>query len=122
MVGTMQLYNGVILVIRKAKIDVTEFCRSKNLRIFKIMPIFSQRLRAKLHKERAEFFHRITAQMLCVAQRGRPNIWTAVSFLTKSRLGLASFFPHELLWYLRTATHSKTDYEETLFGCRNFVG
>ena len=33
-------------------------------------------------------------------------------YISKSRLGLASSSPRELLWYLRTATHSKTDYEE----------
>ena len=37
----------------------------------------------KLNEERAELFHRVTAQMLFVAQRGRPNLRTATSFLTK---------------------------------------
>ena len=37
----------------------------------------------KLNKENAELFHKIVAQLLCVAQRGRPNLRTAISFLTK---------------------------------------
>ena len=37
----------------------------------------------KLDEERAELFHKVTAQMLFVAQRGRPDLRTAVSFLTK---------------------------------------
>ena len=37
----------------------------------------------KLNKERAELFHRVTAQILFVAQRGRPDLRTAISFLTK---------------------------------------
>ena len=37
----------------------------------------------KLGPERAELFHRITAQLLFVCQRGRPDLRTAVSFLTK---------------------------------------
>jgi len=37
----------------------------------------------KLNEERAELFHKVTAQMLFVAQRGRPDLRTAVSFLTK---------------------------------------
>ena len=38
---------------------------------------------SKLNKERAELFHHITTQILFVAQRGRPDLWTAISFLTK---------------------------------------
>ena len=37
----------------------------------------------KLNEERAELFHRVTAQMLFVAQCGRPDLRTAISFLTK---------------------------------------
>ena len=37
----------------------------------------------KLNETRADLFHRVTAQMLFVAQRGRPDLRTAVSFLTK---------------------------------------
>ena len=37
----------------------------------------------KLDKEKAELFHRVTAQMSFVAQRGRPDLRTAVSFLCK---------------------------------------
>ena len=37
----------------------------------------------KLDEKRAELFHRVTAQMLFVSQRGRPDLRTAVSFLTK---------------------------------------
>ena len=37
----------------------------------------------KLSQERADMFHRITAQMLFVAQRGRPDLRTVISFLTK---------------------------------------
>jgi hypothetical protein len=37
----------------------------------------------KLNEERAEFFHRVVAQLLFVAQRGRPDLRTVVSFLTK---------------------------------------
>ena len=37
----------------------------------------------KLNKERAELFHRVTAQILFLAQRGRPDLRTAISFLTK---------------------------------------
>ena len=37
----------------------------------------------KLNQERADLFHRVTAQMLFVSQRGRPDLRTPVSFLTK---------------------------------------
>ena len=37
----------------------------------------------KLNKERAKLFHRVTAQIIFLAQRGRPNLRTAISFLTK---------------------------------------
>ena len=37
----------------------------------------------KLDDEKAELFHHVTAQMLFVAQRGRPDLRTAISFLTK---------------------------------------
>ena len=37
----------------------------------------------KLDEERAILFHRKTAQILFVAQRGRPDLRTAISFLTK---------------------------------------
>jgi hypothetical protein len=37
----------------------------------------------KLNKERAELFHRVTAQILFVVQHGRPDLRTAISFLTK---------------------------------------
>ena len=37
----------------------------------------------KLDDEKAELFHHVTAQMLFVAQRGRPDLRTATSFLTK---------------------------------------
>ena len=37
----------------------------------------------KLDPEKAEMFHRVVAQLLFVAQRGRPDLRTAVSFLTK---------------------------------------
>ena len=37
----------------------------------------------KLNDERAELFHRVTAQILFVAHRGRPDLRTATSFLTK---------------------------------------
>ena len=36
-----------------------------------------------LDEKRADLFHRLTAQMLFVSQRGRPDLRTAVSFLTK---------------------------------------
>lgn len=38
---------------------------------------------AKLDRKTAVIFHRITAQLLFVSQRGRPDLRTAVSFLTK---------------------------------------
>ena len=38
---------------------------------------------SKLNKERAELFHRVTAQTLFVAQCDRPNLLTAISFLNK---------------------------------------
>ena len=38
---------------------------------------------SKLNEERAEIFHRVVAQLLFVAQRGRPYLQTVVSFLTK---------------------------------------
>ena len=37
----------------------------------------------KLSKTRAVLFHCVTAQLLFVAQRGRPDLRTAISFLTK---------------------------------------
>ena len=37
----------------------------------------------KLNEERADFFHHLVAQLLFVAQRGRPDLRTVVSFLTK---------------------------------------
>ena len=37
----------------------------------------------KLDEERAALFHRVTAQLLFASQRARPDIRTAVSFLTK---------------------------------------
>ena len=37
----------------------------------------------KLDKEKAELFHRVTAQMLFIAQQCRPDLRTATSFLTK---------------------------------------
>ena len=37
----------------------------------------------KLNETKADLFHRVTAQLLFVAQRGRPDLRTAVSFLTK---------------------------------------
>ena len=37
----------------------------------------------KLNKENAELFHKVVAQLLFMAQRGRPNLRTAISFLTK---------------------------------------
>ena len=37
----------------------------------------------KLDEERAELFHQVTAQMLFVSQRGRSDLCTAVSCLTK---------------------------------------
>ena len=36
-----------------------------------------------LDEGKAELYHRVTAQMLFAAQRGRPDLQTAVSFLTK---------------------------------------
>ena len=46
--------------------------------------LFRTRLNApKLNEKQAELFHRVTAQMLFVSQRGRPDLRTAVSFLTK---------------------------------------
>ena len=36
-----------------------------------------------LDEGKEELYHRVTAQMLFVAQRGRPDLQTAVSFLTK---------------------------------------
>ena len=38
---------------------------------------------AKLDEERAALFHRVTAQLLFASQRARPDLRTAVSFLTK---------------------------------------
>ena len=38
---------------------------------------------SKLNKERAEFFHRVVAQLLFVAQPGQPDLRTVDSFLTK---------------------------------------
>eukprot|EP00984_Skeletonema_dohrnii_P020591 scaffold10074_cov94-Skeletonema_dohrnii-CCMP3373.AAC.1 len=37
----------------------------------------------KLDEERAVLFHRVTAQLLFASQRARPDLRTAVSFLTK---------------------------------------
>ena len=37
----------------------------------------------KLNKERAEPFHRVTAQIIFLAQCRRPDLRTAISFLTK---------------------------------------
>ena len=37
----------------------------------------------KLNKERAEVFHCVMAQLLFIVQCGRPDLRTAVSFLTK---------------------------------------
>merc|ERR1712085_192705 len=37
----------------------------------------------KLNEEQAGFFHRVVAQLLFVAQRGRPDLRTVVSSLTK---------------------------------------
>ena len=37
----------------------------------------------KLNKDRAKLFHRVTAQILFLAQHDRPDLWTAISFLTK---------------------------------------
>ena len=37
----------------------------------------------KLSEDRADFFHRKTAQILFVSHRGRPDFRTAISFLTK---------------------------------------
>ena len=37
----------------------------------------------KLSEERAELFHKVTAQLLFLSQRGRPDIRTAISFLCK---------------------------------------
>ena len=37
----------------------------------------------KLNKERAELFHRVTAQSLFLAQHDRPDLRTVISFLTK---------------------------------------
>lgn len=46
--------------------------------------LFKTRLDAgKLDPERAELFHWVTAQLLFVSQRGRPDLCTAVLFLTK---------------------------------------
>ena len=36
-----------------------------------------------LNKKRAKLFHHVTAQMLFLAQRGRPDLQTAISFPTK---------------------------------------
>lgn len=38
---------------------------------------------SKLSEKQAELFNRVTAQILFVSQRGRPDLRTAVSFLTK---------------------------------------
>ena len=43
----------------------------------------------KLSQEDADLFHRKTAQILFVSQRGRPDLRTAISFLTK-RVQLSS--------------------------------
>ncbi len=46
--------------------------------------LFKTRLNVeKLEEERADLFHRITAQLLFVSQRARPDLRTSVSFLTK---------------------------------------
>ena len=46
--------------------------------------LFCTRLHVpKLSEKQAESFHRIVAQMLFVSQRGRPDLRTTVSFLTK---------------------------------------
>ena len=37
----------------------------------------------RLNKERAELFYCVTAQILFLAQRGRPDLWTARSSMTK---------------------------------------
>ena len=37
----------------------------------------------KLNKENAELFHKLVPQLLFMAQRGRPDLRTAISFLTK---------------------------------------
>ena len=37
----------------------------------------------KLDEERATLFHRVTAQLLFASQRARPDLRTAISFLTK---------------------------------------
>ena len=37
----------------------------------------------KLNKENTELFHKLVAQLLFVGQHGRPNLRTAISFLTK---------------------------------------
>ena len=37
----------------------------------------------KLNKERFELFHRVTTQIQYLAQHGRPNLQTAILFLTK---------------------------------------
>ena len=37
----------------------------------------------KLNKERGDLYHRVTAQILFACQRGRPDLRTVVSFLTK---------------------------------------
>ena len=37
----------------------------------------------KLDAKKADLFHRVVAQLLFVAQRGRPDLRTAISFLTK---------------------------------------
>ena len=37
----------------------------------------------KLSPDRADLFHRVTAQILFVAYRGRPDLRTATSFITK---------------------------------------
>ena len=38
---------------------------------------------SSLYKKRATLFKRVNAQIIFVAQRGRPNLRTAISFLTK---------------------------------------
>ena len=42
-----------------------------------------QPLAPKLNNGKAELFHRVTEQSLFLAQCGRPNLRTAMSFLTK---------------------------------------
>ena len=37
----------------------------------------------KLSEEQGELFHRVTAQLLFLSHRARPDVRTAVSFLTK---------------------------------------